>query len=181
MGINKQAPFKVLGMRIRKLRVNAKESLLEVSGALEIDDILLQQIEAGQHLPDEDILELLISHFNVRDQEANKLWELAGYNKKELPLIEDPLLKQVMMVIPFDNRVVFSDNATIHANKKGVTIDFKLAAGNPQPQVVGKIGMSIEQAKALYMQLGAGLHAALHPQPPKQLPPTAQTKKQKAE
>lgn len=178
MGINKQAPFKALGTRIRNLRIKANESLLEVCGALEIDDILLQQIEAGQQLPDEDILELLISHFNVRDQEANKLWELAGYNKKELPLVEEQLLKQVMMVIPFDNRVVFSDNATIHANKKGVTIDFKLTAGNLQPQTVSKIGMSLEQAKALYMQLGAGLHIALHPQQPKQLPPSSESDKQ---
>jgi transcriptional regulator with XRE-family HTH domain len=178
MGINKQAPFKVLGMRIRKLRVDAKETLLEVSGALEIEDTTLQQIEAGQQLPDEDILDLMISHFNVREQEANKLWELAGYNKKESPLIEDQILKQVMMVIPFDNRVVFSDQAIIHANKKGVTIDFKLLAGNPQAQTVSKVGMSVEQAKALYMQLGAGLHAALQPRVPKQLPPSTKSGKQ---
>jgi len=179
MGINKQAPYKVLGMRIRKLRIDANESLLEVSGALEIDDIELQQIEAGYQLPEEDILELLIRHFNVADQEADRLWDIAGYSKKDsLPIVEDQLIKQVMMVIPFDNRVVFSDQATIHADKKGVTIDFVLSAGNPQSQTVSRVGMSVEQAKALYMQLGATLHAALKPKMPRRLSSTTETDKQ---
>lgn len=176
MGIHKQAPYKVLGNRLRKLRVEAQKSLLEVAGAIEIDDLTLQQIESGMQLPEEEILALLISHFDVDEPEADKLWSLAGYSKKE-PIVEEQLLKQVMMVIPMDNRVVYSDDVKIDASRKGVVIEFNMSAGGTS-QNVSRIGMSMEQAKSLYMQLGSSLHAALKPQAPRQLPPSTKINKQ---
>ncbi len=74
-------PHRAIGLRLKTLRERAKESLLEVSGAVEVDVAVLQEIEAGKRLPDEDILLMLINHFNVPDQESVKLWELAGYSK----------------------------------------------------------------------------------------------------
>lgn len=168
-------------MHIRKLRIDAKKSLLEVSGALEIDDMQLQQIEAGYQLPEEDILELLIRHFDVADQVADNLWELAGYNKKEtVPPIEEQLLKQVMMVIPLDNKVVYSDLAHVNATKKGVVIEFAMQGGTTQPHLVSRVGMSLEQAQELTRQLIHSINAVTHPQPQRSLPASKSEKSKKS-
>lgn len=156
MGANNTRPYKVFGEKLRFLRERARESLLEVSGAVEIDHRTLEQIEAGAQLPEEDVLMLLINHFDVKDHDAVNLWELAGYSKisdKEQTLNEEQLLKQVMMVIPLDNKVAFSDTAHVSANNNGVVVDFALSAGNFQPQTVSRVGMSVEQARVLAEQL----------------------------
>lgn len=166
-------PYSVFGQRLRSLRERAKESVLEVSYAIEIDEKTLERIEAGRELPDEDVLMLLISHFDVKDNDAVKLWELAGYGShmdKETIPNEEQLLKQVMMVIPFDNRVAFSDTAQIDAKPTGVVINFLQATGNPQPQSVSKIGMSVEQAGQLIQQLAAAVKDATTPKQPRALP-----------
>ncbi len=162
-------PYKVFGARLRKLREQAKESLIEVSGAVEIDIKMLERIEAGRELPDEEILMLLINHFNISEDDAVKLWELGGYTKSNGNQ-EEQLLKQIMMVIPFDNRVVYSDIAHIEANKNGVVINFALQAGNPRPQSVARVGMSLEQAKQLLAQLQDSINSATKPRVIKALP-----------
>jgi len=73
-------PFKTLGTHLKYLREQVRESLAEVSGAVEIDVNVLERIEQGFERPSEDILLLLISHFAMPDQEAVQLWELAGYD-----------------------------------------------------------------------------------------------------
>lgn len=166
-----EAPYKVFGARLRKLREQAKESLIEVSGAVEIDLKTLERIEAGRELPDEEILLLLINHFDIAEDDAVKLWELAGYTKGSGQANQDEqLLKQIMMVIPMDNRVVYSDVAHIEADKKGVVINFALQAGNVQPQSVSRVGMSLEQAKQLLAQLQEKIDAVNEPKIVRALP-----------
>lgn len=183
MGAKDTRPYKVFGEKLRILRERAKESLFEVSGAVEIDNKTLEKIEAGIQLPDEDVLMLLISHFDVKEQDAVSLWELAGYTKesdKEHTLNEEQLLKQVMMVIPFDNKVAFSDNAHVSANANGVVVDFALSAGNVQPQTVSRVGMGVEQARALIDQLNEKLDDLNRPKVIRALPmPQQNTKTEK--
>ncbi len=172
MGEKKPLPFSVFGKRIQSLRTTAQETLLEVSGAVEIDATLLEKIESGSILPDEDILMLLISHFDVQDSDAVKLWELAGYSnfgEKETPS-EEQLLKQIMMVIPMDNRVVFSDTAQINAKETGVVINFAQSSDAQPPQLISRIGMSVEQAKILLAQLQESLAALDAPRVIRALP-----------
>lgn len=169
--MGEQQPYKVFGARLRKLREQARESLLEVSGAIEVDEKTLLKYEAGIERPDEDILMLLINHFDISESDAVKLWELAGYSKEaEKQGGEEQLLKQIMMVIPFDNRINFTDVAHIDAKKTGVVITFGVSAGNVQPQTVTRVGMSLEQAKVLIGNLQDSIDAVLKPKVPKSLP-----------
>ncbi|HET7827573.1 MAG TPA: helix-turn-helix transcriptional regulator, partial [Candidatus Saccharimonadales bacterium] len=77
--------YKPLGKRLKELRTRANESLAEVSGAVEIDVMELASFELGKDRPAEDVLLLLISHFGTKDDEAVKLWEMAGYGLEKIP------------------------------------------------------------------------------------------------
>jgi transcriptional regulator with XRE-family HTH domain len=77
-----QYPFENLGNKLKSVRVERKRSLSEVSGAVEIDDKVLEQIERGEQRPAEEILALLISYFELKDEEATSIWKLAGYDDK---------------------------------------------------------------------------------------------------
>lgn len=167
-----QRPYKVFGEKLRTLRELAKESLLEVSGAVEIDESVLKEIEMGNKLPDEDILILLMNHFDVADKDAVKLWELAGYDKEEKKIISEDIMKQVMFVMPVENKAIYADSATVEATKKGVMIDF--AQGT---QAVSKIGMSLEQAKQLLNDLQAKVVNAEKPKVQLSLPAPKQNQK----
>src|SRR4051812_22606366 len=72
-------PYKPLGRRLKALRVALNETLAEAAGSVEIDVRELASYELGQNRPTEDVLILLLSHFGVKDDEAVKLWSLAGY------------------------------------------------------------------------------------------------------
>ena len=83
-------PYEKLGEQLKTLRQDSKESLAEVSGAVEIDANVLERFEAGIDRPDEDILNLLIDHYNLKDNIADQLWELAGYEERdEAVMIEE--------------------------------------------------------------------------------------------
>src|ERR1700712_4992722 len=110
-------PFKMLGDHLKYLREQLKESLIEVSGAVEIETTDLQRIEQGEERPSEDILLLLIQHYNMQDQEAVQLWELAGYDgdnsphKTKLEANAAAILqgKQMVMLLAMDVRTMYSD------------------------------------------------------------------------
>jgi transcriptional regulator with XRE-family HTH domain len=167
---SKKFPFKLLGARLKGMREKHQETITEVSGAVEIDDAQLAEIEQGTKRPSEDILMLLISHFSLKDEEAVKLWELAGYTKpgntrdhRTKP--EETI--QPVLVMPMDARIVYTDMANITTNKYGVTINFMQSDGpGSQPLAVSRVGMSREHA----LKLLKTLHKALHPDTPKMLP-----------
>ena len=165
MGEHTQAfPYKKLGSYLRKKREAIHESLAEVSGAVEIDVEMLTKIEQGILLPSEDILLLLISHLSIEEEEATKLWDLAGYEeRKNLSDSNDNDTRQTFMVIPFDNRVMYSDNIEITTNKYGVVLNF-IQSGNAQPTTVSRIGMSREHAQNMLKVLKTSLNQKEEPQ-----------------
>jgi transcriptional regulator with XRE-family HTH domain len=156
-------PYETLGSQLRHLRERNRESMAEVSGAVEIDETELGKIEAGTERPSEDILLLLISHFAVEDDKAAELWQLAGYDRQEDAHDHDHESTsngraQTLMVM-IDPRVMYSDSVEIVANTKGVVVNFSQSAGqNGQPLTISRIGMSHDQAKLL---MGV-LHQALY-------------------
>jgi transcriptional regulator with XRE-family HTH domain len=164
---NQRLPYESLGSQLRKLRERSRESVAEVSGAVEIDEKALGQIEAGTERPSEDILLLLISHFAVGDDQAAELWQLAGYDQ---PSAEDEResghgrdqsqsSRQQTLMVMIDPRVMYSDSVEVIANERGVVLNFSQAAGqHGQPLTVARIGMSREQAK---MVMGI-LHQTLY-------------------
>lgn len=143
-----QLPYQTLGARLKRLREKSQESLAEVSGAVEIDIHSLEDFELGGACPEEEILLLLISHFNMRDEEANKLWRLAGYDQQDLALTDDA--KSSVFVLPADARVNYTDMANIITNEFGVTINFMQSSGpGGQAMIVSRLGMSKEHAQSL--------------------------------
>ena len=72
-------PYRKIGFRIRKLREATSETIAEVSASVEIEPEMLANIETGKTRPSEDVLVLLMNHFDIKDTAATKLWELAGY------------------------------------------------------------------------------------------------------
>jgi transcriptional regulator with XRE-family HTH domain len=141
-------PYKNFGQQLRQLRERQHESVAEVSGAVEIDENTLLSIERGEKLPSEDILMLLVSHLGVEDKEAKKLFELAdvGRQSSESITFDEQFIKQMLMIIPVDNRILYSDGTKINVNKNGVVINFQ-QSGDKQTFPIARIGMSKEHAR----------------------------------
>ncbi len=176
MGENRQFPFKTLGIRLRQRREMMHESLAEVSGAVEIDMEMLSKIEQGILQPSEDILLLLVSHLGISENEAEKLWDIAGYDadkpKQSERSIDDQLTKQMFMVIPVDNRALYADGIQVTTTEHGVTFNFMQTGADIEQTVVSRIGMSREHAQQMIEALQQSLTPKVHipkllPQPKK--------------
>lgn len=173
----KEAPYISLGNHLKYVREQSKQTLAEVSGAVEIDEEKLARIEAGLERPEEEVLLLLISHFGVQDREAVQLWELANYDSEmpeEIRLSNEPGQgKQTIMLLAMDVRTMYSDGLDIVINPAGVTLCFTQATGPNQAAAVARVGMSREQAEQVAKALEQALLKARYTGPNKLLPPNA--------
>lgn len=152
-----EQPFKQLGDRLRSIRQKLHESVAEVSGAVEIDELALHHIEQGKERPAEDILLLLINHFGMKDDEAAGLWHLAGYDPPR-PHDHDVHDQEVnsrsaVLVMAIDPRIIYSDGVQVTAGNNGVALSFSQASGTPNALTTARIGMSREQAYAVIRTL----------------------------
>lgn len=163
------------------MRERQQESLAEVSGAVEINIDDLERIEAGQDRPSEDILSLLINHFNVQEYEAVQLWNLAGYDglmasREAAGQGGETGRQPAIMIIAVDVRTMYSDTAQISVNESGVVMQFSQAAINGQTNVpVARVGMSFEQAQQVLDSLQLAMLQAKYLRGPKGLPPQSQS------
>lgn len=152
MAKNDNEPYKALGAKIKHLREQWHQSLGEVSGTLEIDEKMLKEIESGKTLPPEDILNMLINHFLLTDEQAEELRHLALLQREQasdalVSGLEDMIMKQIVMYLPVDNKVVYTDSMNSIVNKHGVVLQFLQNSGaNNQPVTVSQVGMSKEHA-----------------------------------
>jgi transcriptional regulator with XRE-family HTH domain len=177
-------PFKQLGNRLKLARETIQETLAEVSGAVEIGIDSLQQIELGGQRPSEDTLLLLINHFNLGDDEATDIWEMAGYINKDGGMAGEAPdgFRQLAAIIPLDNRVVYTDLVHVTANNYGVVMNFMQNTGsNGQPMAVARVGMSKEHARSVLEVLQQTLKQAEFASKPKALPLPAKAKKSKTD
>lgn len=147
-------PYQDFGNRLKNIRSSAKESISDVSGAVEVDSSVLVDIEAGNIQPPEDIVLLLISHFSLKEDEASKMWELAGYSTKNTDgygvLTLDNIGTSQSLVTSDDIKIVYTDMVQVTANKYGIVLNFMQGGGfgNP-PAGVARVGMSLEHAKSM--------------------------------
>ena len=177
---NSEFPYRALGLRLRRVREHSQESLAEVSGAVEIELDALTDIEAGKARPSEDILMLLISHFSLKEDEAERMWELAGYEAStdgsQLGQSDtgSQAPQQTIMVMPGDVRIVYTDMLHIAVNDYGVVMNFLQGSGpkNP-PLAIARVGMSREHAQSVLEVLQKTLAQST----PKQLPPATSRRK----
>jgi hypothetical protein len=152
MGSVENTPFSSLGNALRALRLMRKESILEVSSAVEVTGERLALFENGELRPSEDVLELLISHYCIGEHEADKLWELAGYKRHDDT--SQVQTQQAFMITPIDNRIIYTDTVHVMVNNYGVVMNFMQTSGsNNQPVTVSRIGMSREHAESVLQVL----------------------------
>lgn len=168
-------PYGTLGGQLKSVRERLKETLAEVSGAVEIEIEALQRIENGELRPSEEVLLLLISHFEITDDDALSLWELAGYDDARSGVsssFEDasPQPNQTAFVMPMDIRVVYTDMVHVMVNNYGVVMNFMQNSGpNNQPLAIARVGMSKEHARSVLKVLQDTLDQAERPVTPKQI------------
>lgn len=172
-------PYKAFGNRLKEIRENARESIAEVSGAVEVDTNALTDIELGKSQPSEDIVLLLISHFALKEDEALKMWELAGYEQSKTGsrsfFADDEGTVQTAYINQGDAKILYTDMVHINANKYGVVINFLQGLGaNSQPMAISRVGMSREHAESLLEVLQRTLQ--LSSEQPKQLDKSTETK-----
>lgn len=162
-------PYRRLGERLQKLRKKLHESISEVSGAVELDIDIIESYERGETRPSEDVLDLLISHFDIHDEEADELWDLAGYAVGSSQSDDIPNVPTLVM-IPVDNRIVYSDSANVTVNNFGVVMSFMQNGPNGQPVAVSRVGMSLDHAKSVLEVLSKTIKQAESNENPKLLP-----------
>ncbi len=152
--MQKPTPFNKLGARLKYVREQRRETLAEAAGAVEIDVEALDRIESGYECPAEDILLLLMDHFDVHDQDAVQIWETAGYaagtdardgRSRGLEQLEKG---SAVVVLAMDMRTQYSDGIEISANTAGVVLQFTQEGVNGS-QPVARVGMSYEQAQTV--------------------------------
>ncbi len=145
------SPFLILGKQLKALRDRSRETLAEASGAVEIDVKQLASYELGHSRPNEDVLLLLISHFGAKDDEAVRLWELAGYKLNKIPvsrMTNDDI--QLQANVQSEKRILFTDVVDVIVNNYGVVMNFMQSAGSSSaPAAVARVGMSREHAKSV--------------------------------
>lgn len=142
--------------------------MAEVSGAVEIDLDQLSGIETGTVRPNEEILLLLISHFDLKDEEADKLWKLAGYEQQADTNTSANESQPAFVLSPEDLKIVYTDMIHISVNNYGVVMNFMQSGGTQnQPLAISRVGMSREHAESMLKLLQQSLS-----QQQKQLPPS---------
>ena len=172
-------PYVEFGKQLRRIRVSAKKTLLDVSEALECDLNELTQIENGRQGPSKELLTLLISHFKLSHAKANQLWQLAGYEERVFD--PDKMLsgtkpgsgsdglevvvggdgRQFWLGVS-DNRILYTDAADVSFNSQNVVINFLQALDNAnRPSSIARVGMSVDQAASLIKVLRASVDQAL--------------------
>ena len=183
-------PFSSFGNLLRKLRESQSKSQAEVSGAVEIEQVKLEEYERGTRRPSEDILLLLIQHFNLAENEADELWRLAGYEEVNDDALffsnndNDKLtVRKSVVATQQESTIVYTDLVQVMVNNFGVVVNFLQSAGmSEKPLAVSRIGMSKEHARSVIDVLQRTLDQAdelQHASPtPKQLPANIQQQKE---
>lgn len=167
-------PFHILGGQLKRYRQKRKLSMAEVSGAVEIDIETLARIEQGAIRPAEDILLLLISHFGIGEEDANKLWELAGYNRqkenREQATDDDSgQSRSFVMLMPIETRIVYTDSLQVHVGNDAIVLNFMqndILTNQSVP--IARVGMSKQNAISMLELLKKTLSQKALPAPDKQ-------------
>ena len=150
---NNEQPFKAFGAKIKHFREQWKQSLDEVSNTLEINEILLQEIESGKILPSDNLLNMMINHFLLTEEQSDELRQLANLHDSQSPEslaggIEDMVMKQIVMYMPLDQKVAYTDGMNVTVNRHGVVLQFtQTQESKIKPVVVSQVGMSREHAE----------------------------------
>ena len=138
-----EAPYVRFGKIVKELRTRLQESRKELCMTLEIHEPLLAAIESGETQPTEELVDQIISHFDLDDSSANNLWRLAGYFEA---ITHEHAAIPVFVTLP-ELKINYTDLVHVSVNNFGLVLNFMQNAGpNNQPMVVSRLGMSREHA-----------------------------------
>lgn len=113
---------------------------------------------------------LLISHFSLRDDEALKLWRLAGFDSSLNGISAGASEAMNMSTVVNDNKVLYTDMVQVSVNNYGVILNFLQGIGSDgKPSAVARIGMSREHANSIIEVLTKTIDMAENKTEPKQL------------
>lgn len=154
MSKENREPYAAFGAKIKYLREQWRQTTTEVSTTLEIDEDLLKQIESGRILPADGLLDMLISHFLLTEEQAEDLRTLAIDSESQTAEglasgIEEMLMKQIVMYMPVDNRVVYTDSMKATVGNHGVVLQFMQSQPDGKSNTVSQVGMSREHAEKI--------------------------------
>lgn len=150
---NRSDRYTALGARLKFLREQWQQSVREVSDTLEIDEKMLHAYEEGKAAPPVDILDMLINHFLLTEDQAQDLRELAEEPREDVENIlsgnmEEMLGRQLVMFLPIDSKVVYTDSMQAIVTDNGVILQFMQQSGaNGQSIPISKVGMSRKHAE----------------------------------
>ena len=150
--MSKSQPYKSFGEEFKRIRSEAKRTIIDISGAVELEPALIEKIERGEERPSEELIVLIISHFDLDESKAFDLWKLAGYDRLDGSDASASTAESkdnvVPVVVPLsDARIVYTDMVNVTANNYGVVVNFLQGLGsNNQPMAVSRVGMSVEHA-----------------------------------
>ncbi len=141
-----ESPYSRFGKIVKELRKRLQETQSELSLTLEINEPLLIAIENGEMQPTEELVDQIISHFDLDEHSANNLWRLAGYtdmNQQEGGPVP------VFVPLP-ELKIAYTDLVHVSINNFGIVLNFMQNGGiNNQPMVVSRLGMSKEHAQSV--------------------------------
>lgn len=177
-------PYRAFGAKIKHFRKQWKQTVGDVSGTLEIDEIFLKEIESGKVLPSENQLDMIINHFLLTNDQADELRGLAQMQTDQaaenlIGGVEDMLMKQLVMYMPIEQKVVYTDGMNVTVNRHGVVLQFTQNAGannKIKSNIVCQVGMSREHAEKVVEVLKRTLIDHDKNQKSKYLPPNSQDK-----
>ncbi|MEX2014955.1 MAG: hypothetical protein WD885_03380 [Candidatus Saccharimonadales bacterium] len=177
-------PYRAFGAKIKHFRQQWKQSVSDVSGTLEIDEIFLKDMESGKVLPNENQLDMIINHFLLTNEQADELRSLTQMQNDQnaenlIGGVEDMLMKQLVMYMPVDQRVIYTDGMNVTVNRHGVVLQFTQNTGaneKTKSNIVCQVGMSREHAEKVVQVLKKTLSEHDKNHKPKYLPPKGQNK-----
>lgn len=144
--------YGALGARLKFLREQWQQSVSDVCNTLEIEEKTLRAFEAGKASPPIDVLDMLISHFLLTEDQAQDLRDLAEDQGEESEsnlagAVDDILSKQFVMFMPVDTRVAYTDSMQATITDSGVVLQFMQQTVNGQSAPVSRVGMSRQHAE----------------------------------
>lgn len=177
-------PYRAFGAKIKHFRQQWKQSVSDVSGTLEIDEIFLKDIESGKILPTENQMDMIINHFLLTNEQADELRGLAQMHSDQaaenlIGGVEDMLMKQLVMYMPVEQKVIYTDGMNVTVNRHGVVLQFTQNTAlntKTKSNVVCQVGMSREHAEKVVDVLKKTLSEHDKNQKSKYLPPKGQDK-----
>lgn len=155
-----------LAKKIKSYRLLQKESITSAAKAMGINRTYLSKLENGHITPSLDVLNLLIKHYSLSQQESSLLSKLANhgggglmlenFERKEEPRMEEKIIpepnlsKGVRINVSDKTPVLYTDSVFVTSSQYGVVFDFaQNMASTNQQNIVARVGMSREHAKAL--------------------------------